>query len=339
MKVLPAWIAMRPGAPTNLTARVKGVPVDGVAWSVQEGAAGGSVDTAGRYTAPLAPGVYHVIGTNLYDPTKRAVVEVHVSASAGAYVTITPYVTQLGQGGTRQFAATVSNAANTAVIWSCNGGSIDATTGLYTAPNAYGNYTVTATSVEDTNASDTASVIVSSGTGADKVFTYDLNGNMTSDGTRSFEWDAENRLVAVVKGTHRSEFGYDGFGHRVEIRELDADANGNWVSSTDTKYVWEGAEIIESRTADGSTSLQRYYAQGFMDSDGTALYYTRDHEGSVRELVDAFGAIRARYDYDPYGRMTQLSGDRSSLFGYIGLVWHAPSGLMLSLFRSYDPAL
>lgn len=98
LKVLPAWIAMRPGAPTNLTARVKGVPVDGVAWSVQEGAAGGSVDTAGRYTAPLAPGVYHVIGTNLYDPTKRAVVEVHVSASAGAYVTITPYVTQLGQG-------------------------------------------------------------------------------------------------------------------------------------------------------------------------------------------------------------------------------------------------
>ena len=32
---------------------------------------------------------------------------------------------------------------------------------------------------------------------AGATFTYDANGNLTSEGTRSFEWDAENRLVAV----------------------------------------------------------------------------------------------------------------------------------------------
>jgi len=111
------------------------------------------------------------------------------------------------------------------------------------------------------------------------------------------------------------------------------------VSSTDTKYVWEGAEIIESRTADGSTSLQRYYSQGFMDSDGTALYYTRDHLGSVRELMDAQQVVRARYDYDPYGRMTKISGDKDSPFLYAGYFWHSYSGLYLTLYREYDANL
>jgi hypothetical protein len=32
-----------------------------VKWSVQEGGAGGSVDIAGRYTAPSAAGIYHVV--------------------------------------------------------------------------------------------------------------------------------------------------------------------------------------------------------------------------------------------------------------------------------------
>jgi RHS repeat-associated protein len=162
---------------------------------------------------------------------------------------------------------------------------------------------------------------------------------MTGDGARTFEWDAENRLVAVTKGTHRSEFGYDGFGHRVDIRELDANTSGAWITSVDTKYVWEGTQILESRNADGSATLQHYYAQGFVDSDGTNLYYTRDHLGSTRELVDALGAIRARYDYDPYGRVTKISGDKDSSFLYTGDFWHAQSGLYLTLYREYDPDL
>jgi YD repeat-containing protein len=52
-----------------------------------------------------------------------------------------------------------------------------------------------------------------------KTFTYDANGNVTSDGTRTFEWDARNQLVAVNVGTHRSEFTYDGEQHRVRIVE------------------------------------------------------------------------------------------------------------------------
>lgn len=42
---------------------------------------------------------------------------------------------------------------------------------------------------------------------------------MTSDGTRTFEWDARNQLVAVAVGAHRSEFTYDGLRRRVRMVE------------------------------------------------------------------------------------------------------------------------
>ena len=37
--------------------------------------------------------------------------------------------------------------------------------------------------------------------------------------------------------------------------------------------------------------------------------------------------------------MTKVSGDRDSVFGYAGYLWHAASGLSLAVFRAYDPNL
>jgi YD repeat-containing protein len=47
--------------------------------------------------------------------------------------------------------------------------------------------------------------------------TYDANGNFTGDGTRTLQWDAENRLTRVlVNGTEVARFVYDGRGTRVQ---------------------------------------------------------------------------------------------------------------------------
>ncbi len=47
----------------------------------------------------------------------------------------------------------------------------------------------------------------------------DTNGNMTSDGTNTYEWDAENRLIKInYPGIgNDSQFVYDGFGKTGEI--------------------------------------------------------------------------------------------------------------------------
>ncbi len=70
-----------------------------------------------------------------------------------------------------------------------------------------------------------------------------------------------------------------------------------------------------------------------------SFYYTRDHLGSIRELTDANGDVRARYDYDVWGNAVVLEGDMSLDFGYTGHYFHAASGLNLTLYRAYSPAL
>jgi hypothetical protein len=39
--------------------------------------------------------------------------------------------------------------------------------------------------------------------GGSETLTYNPNGNLTSDGEKTYEWDAANRLTAVTSGTHR----------------------------------------------------------------------------------------------------------------------------------------
>src|SRR5207249_9927045 len=84
---------------------------------------------------------------------------------------------------------------------------------------------------------------------------------------------------------------------------------------------------------DGSNNVtRRYYPQG-MQMGSTNYYYTRDHLGSIRELTDNTGAVLTRYDYDPYGRRTKLTGTTDADFGFTGLYYHDPSSLSLAQYR------
>ena len=68
----------------------------------------------------------------------------------------------------------------------------------------------------------------------------------------------------------------------------------------------------EEYAPDGTVS-KRFFRQGVQLLTGATpgnYYYTRDHLGSIRELTDNTGTIQARYSYDPYGRPTQLTGNR-----------------------------
>jgi len=169
--------------------------------------------------------------------------------------------------------------------------------------------------------------------GSTTSFTYDANGNLTSDGTRTFTWDAEDRLISVTIGTHVSTLSYDGLSRRVEIVEAD---NGS--TTSDTTFLWCGLALCEARDASTGTVLKRHFAEGVQDA-GTAFFYTRDHLGTVRELTDSSNTVRARYDYDAGGRRTRISGDKDADIGYTNHYQHMPSGLLLAPFRAYDASL
>src|SRR5262249_23099852 len=176
--------------------------------------------------------------------------------------------------------------------------------------------------------------------GSSKALSYDLNGNLTGDGTRTFEWDAENRLVRTWTGASClanpstcSEFTYDGEGRRVRLVEK---TNGS--TTSDKTYVWAGTDIAEERNASDSTVRMRFFGLGVEDN-GSDYFYAKDHLGSVVDMTNSAGTIQANYDYDPYGRRTKLSGSGEAPIGYTGHFHHAASGLALAVYRAYDANL
>lgn len=148
---------------------------------------------------------------------------------------------------------------------------------------------------------------------------------------KAYLWDAEDRLVRInYTGTNlNTRLKYDGGGRCVEITEYD----GSTVTGT-KRFIWCGFERCEERDASGNVT-RRFFAQG-EQIGGQNYYYSFDHLGSVREMTDGSGAIRARYDYDPYGVRTKTAGDLDASAGYTGHYFHAQSGLHLTMFRAYD---
>jgi len=84
---------------------------------------------------------------------------------------------------------------------------------------------------------------------------------------------------------------------------------------------------------------KKFYGFGEWRNGVGNLYYARDHLGNLRELTDNSNVVRARYEYDPYGRRTKVSGNLEADWGFTGHYYHAPSGLHLAWFRAYDANL
>jgi RHS repeat-associated protein len=156
----------------------------------------------------------------------------------------------------------------------------------------------------------------------------DANGNLTGDGTRTFEWDARNQLVAVIVGTQRTEFTYDGLQQRVRVVDKE-----NGIVQSDTKVVWCDEQICEERAADGVTVTRRAFSQG--EQIGIiARFFATDHLRSVTEVTDGSATLLARYAFDPWGRQTVTAGTDVTTVGYTG--HRRSAGGWAAWFRTFD---
>jgi RHS repeat-associated protein len=176
--------------------------------------------------------------------------------------------------------------------------------------------------------------------GANYTATYNSLNELTASSAPGFartnEWDSVDRLVAVSAGKERTEFTYDGRNQLASIRKL---VNGSEVSFR--SFLWSDGQVCEERDKLGVVT-KRYFAQGMRVETGLAsgnYFYTRDHLGSIREVTDASGNVRARYAYDPFGRRSRVAGDLEADFGFAGMFFAAEVNLAFTRFRVYDPNL
>jgi len=74
--ISPSAVNLAPGGTQQFTAAVTGSADTSVTWTIQEGAAGGTVTGSGLYTAPAGVGVYRVVATSNADPSQSATASV-----------------------------------------------------------------------------------------------------------------------------------------------------------------------------------------------------------------------------------------------------------------------
>jgi len=176
--ISPTSASLTSGQTQQFTANVPNSQ-NGVTWSLSPVI--GSIDQTGLYTAPFnitTSQKVSVIATSVDDPTKSATATVTLSVTTVA-ITISPATVTLSNGQTQVFVATVTNAANQAVIWSITpptgAGTIDQS-GNYTAPASITvtSAKITIQSVQDPTKTASATITLTTaidvGTGAPTDF-------------------------------------------------------------------------------------------------------------------------------------------------------------------------
>jgi RHS repeat-associated protein len=141
------------------------------------------------------------------------------------------------------------------------------------------------------------------------VFT---GGNLTSDGTHSYQYDAEDRLKAVDSATYT----YNGDGARV-------------AKSSGTLY-WGG--LAESDSA-GNITSEFIFLNGKRlarrdAATGNVYYFLSDMLGSSSVVTDAAGNIQNESDFYPYGGESTITNNLAGQkYKFTGKERDAESGL------------
>jgi RHS repeat-associated protein len=158
---------------------------------------------------------------------------------------------------------------------------------------------------------------------AGEVQVYDDNGNLTSGGTRSLEWNADNQPSRINDVT--LTYGPDGA--RLSKR-------------SGTRVSWYmGADIelsIDSTTGEAVWTKNPHPDAKRVGATTTFLH--KDHLNSNRLETDATGSVITRVSYSPYGEATATPGPIGSK-GYINERFDPETGLLYLNARYMDPKL
>jgi RHS repeat-associated protein len=162
----------------------------------------------------------------------------------------------------------------------------------------------------------------------------DWRGNLLTQGTSVYTWDAANRLVSANVGGVVSSFEYDGSGDRT----------AQSVDGVTTEYVLDVAgglpEVIVATTGGASTRYVQVQGQVLAQQEaGAWAYILPDALGSVRQLVGSDSRVDLAQSYDPFGIPFETSGSGESDFGYTGEWWDAEAALLYLRARYYDPVV
>ncbi len=176
---------------------------------------------------------------------------------------------------------------------------------------------------------------------------YDPVGNNTADGSYSYTYDAENRIVSA-SGMSGGPYcyTYDGNGTRV------AKAHGASCTSAppiDVLY-WRSlsGDTLAETDSSGSTSNASYHEYIIFGgrriarsdvSTGNIFFLFADHLGSTRAMTQANGTVCFLSEYYPYGLELNTTSSCTTNYKFTGYERDAETGIDYAFARYYNPRL
>ena len=198
--------------------------------------------------------------------------------------------------------------------------------------------------------------------GEAKTYSYDRNGNQTSEITkegstekerRTFVYDEADRLknLAVKEDDQlilTQENRYNGSGQRISKAEtkLKNDLNGETTETSKTDYFYQDGTVLYTKDADGNRSSMNLLgtsANVIATSRGTGTseswyLYNKDIRESTTSIIGANGSAAATYEYDDFGNTMVTSGRNfDNEICYTGQIYDRSTGLYYYNARYYDP--
>jgi RHS repeat-associated protein len=212
------------------------------------------------------------------------------------------------------------------------------------------------------------------------AYTHDAVGNRltrndSKEGTTSYTYDVNDRLLTETTGGVATRYTYDkngnvltravdgagkvGYEWDAQNRFVGLDADGN--GTMETRYFYDANGIRVARTTDGKETrylidsnreyaevLEEYAPGGSATTSyvhgndliaetrsGQTLFHQVDGLGSTRALADGAGQIAGRSTFDAFGRTIGSSG-ATSVNRFAGEQLDVPSGLYYLRARYYD---
>ena len=149
--------------------------------------------------------------------------------------------------------------------------------------------------------------------------THDTEGNLTADGTLTYSYDYDNRLLSVQSSSSVVNHYYAGDGTRMASEVIESGLTNT------TIYVIDYADPLRRPLAEldeNGALLRRFvWGQGLMaqiEADGTVYYFHHDGQGSTLSLSDTNSVVTDRWFYSPYGAVLNRTGTTETPFTWVG---------------------
>jgi RHS repeat-associated protein len=162
------------------------------------------------------------------------------------------------------------------------------------------------------------------------TLSYDANGNLISDGTDNYTWNARNDLTGTG-GSATASFTYDGLGRRATKS----------IGATTTQLLYDNMNPVQELQGGAPSAnilagrrLDEYFARS--DSSNNTSTLLTDALGSTIGLVGAGQNIATSYVYQPFGATAVVGAETANSYQFTGRE-NDGTGLYAYRARYYSP--